>query len=309
MATVDELGRLVKSKYPGKYDDLSDVAAGRLVKSNYPGSYDDYVETGLSVLGPQSLTAPVDLSYHQEKFENLTKDLVRYYNPNQGRLSAWWNRGAAESRIKLLKVLNEEQQLVLEQGAMAEERAMQSERNRKEFEKFIANHVIELMELRLSASIIDHALAMGVDRNTAIDVNRVRALDQLELEKLERQLYIRTREYRERKEIDNDSKEREYQIDHDAITRTQQEPLELIDRATERLFTLYDKRAELEQSDDRAKEHKLAQLNKNIKIAEGALDAEQARLIQVKAGENPERNGATEDSDRIYQDADAPLDE
>lgn len=309
MPTVEDLGRKVKAKYPGKYDDISDAEVGRQVKAQYPNAYDDFVETGLSVLGPQSISPHVDYSRHQQKFENLTKDLIRYYNPKQGRLSAWWNRGKAESRVKLLQVLNEEQQLVLEQAAMAEERAMQSERNRIEFEKFIANHVIELMELRLSASIIDHALEMGVDKDTAIYVNRVRVLDQLELEKLERQSFIHTREYRDKKQADNEALAEGYRIDHENITRTQQEPLELIDRATERLFKLYDQRAQLEGSNDNARAHKLSQLNKNIKIAEDVLDAEQARLIQAEAGETKERFTASDDSGGVYQEADSQIDE
>jgi hypothetical protein len=309
MPTIEELGRKVKAKYPGKYDDMSDAEVGRKVKAQYPAAYDDYVETGLSVLGSQSIIPHVDYSHYQQKFENLTKDLIHYYNPKQGRLSAWWNRGKAESRVKLLQVLNEEQRLVLEQAAMAEERAMQSERNRIEFEKFIATHVIELMELRLSASIIDHALAMGVDRDTAVYVNRVRVLDQLELEKLERQSFIHTREYRDKKQADNEALAEGYRIDHENITRTQQEPLELIDRATERLFKLYDQRAELENSTDNAKAHKLAQLNKNIKIAEAALDAEQARLIQAEAGETKERFTAPDDSGGVYQETDTSINE
>ncbi len=309
MPTIEDLGRKVKAKYPGKYDDMSDADVGRRTKDKYPGAYDDYVETGLSVLGTQSIVPHVDYSHHQKKFESLTKELVSYYNPKLGRLASWNRRGKAESRIRLLNVLNEEQWLVLQQGAMAEERAMHSERKRREFEHFIANHVIELMELRLSASIIDHALQMGVDRDTAIHVNRVRVLDQLEMEKLERESFIRTAEYRDKKKADNEALAEGYKIDHENITRTQQEPLELIDRATERLFKLYDQRAELERSTDSAKDSKLARLNKNIQTAEDDLDAAQARLISVEARETKERFAASDDGGGVYQETVAPVDE
>lgn len=50
--TVGDLGRKVKAKYPGAYDDLSDDDLGRKFKAKYPGSYDDFVDTpgGLSAL-------------------------------------------------------------------------------------------------------------------------------------------------------------------------------------------------------------------------------------------------------------------
>lgn len=304
MPTVEDLGRKIKAKYPGKYDDMSDAEVGRRVKTKYPGAYDDFVETGLSVWeSPAFVPTPVSasLSHHQQKFEHLTQDLIRYYNPRQGRLSAWWNRGRAEARIKLLRALNEEQMLVLEQAAMAEEAAMRSERNRKEFEKFIANHVVELMELRLSASIIDHALALGVDTDTAIYINKVKALDEYELYKLERESYIRTREYREKREIDNEFRAKEYEQDHGNITRIQQEPLELVDRETDRLFAMYERRKELEASDDPAKDDKLRMLNHNISVAEKLLYGREAGHLQASSGQEEEGNISASDEPRHNQ--------
>jgi hypothetical protein len=42
---VRELGRRVKAKYPGAYDDLTDEDLGRRVKAKYPGAYDDFTDT------------------------------------------------------------------------------------------------------------------------------------------------------------------------------------------------------------------------------------------------------------------------
>src|SRR4030095_9042754 len=42
---VRELGRKVKAKYPGKYDDLDDAELGRKVKAKFPGAYDDFTDT------------------------------------------------------------------------------------------------------------------------------------------------------------------------------------------------------------------------------------------------------------------------
>lgn len=45
MADVSELGRMVKAKYPGAYDDMGDAALGAQVKAKFPGSYDDFADT------------------------------------------------------------------------------------------------------------------------------------------------------------------------------------------------------------------------------------------------------------------------
>lgn len=44
MPTILELGQRVKQKYPGTYDDLSDLEVGQRVKAKYPGSYDDFTD-------------------------------------------------------------------------------------------------------------------------------------------------------------------------------------------------------------------------------------------------------------------------
>jgi hypothetical protein len=40
--TILDLGRKVKAKYPGQYDDISDAEVGRRVKAKFPGQYDDF---------------------------------------------------------------------------------------------------------------------------------------------------------------------------------------------------------------------------------------------------------------------------
>lgn len=44
MPDVRELGRKVKAKYPGVYNDLDDADLGRRVKAKYPGAYDDFTD-------------------------------------------------------------------------------------------------------------------------------------------------------------------------------------------------------------------------------------------------------------------------
>jgi len=42
--TIEDLGKRVKAKYPGTYDDLPDAEVGKKVKAKFPGAYDDYVD-------------------------------------------------------------------------------------------------------------------------------------------------------------------------------------------------------------------------------------------------------------------------
>jgi hypothetical protein len=55
MPDVRELGRRVKAKHPGAYDDLSDEDIGRRVKQKFPGAYDDFTDV---VAGPARQATP-----------------------------------------------------------------------------------------------------------------------------------------------------------------------------------------------------------------------------------------------------------
>lgn len=44
MNTVADLGKAVKAKYPGVYDDLNDAVLGSLMKQKFPGAYNDFAE-------------------------------------------------------------------------------------------------------------------------------------------------------------------------------------------------------------------------------------------------------------------------
>ena len=46
MATIEDLGKLVKAKYP-EYNDLSDADLGRKVRAKYP-EYSDFTDTQLT---------------------------------------------------------------------------------------------------------------------------------------------------------------------------------------------------------------------------------------------------------------------
>ncbi len=55
MPTILDLGQRVKAKYPGQYDDLSDVDLGRKVKAKYAQEYSDFTDA----TGPQPNSLPM----------------------------------------------------------------------------------------------------------------------------------------------------------------------------------------------------------------------------------------------------------
>lgn len=52
--TIIDLGRRVKAKYPGQYDDLDDAEVGKRVKARYPGDYDDFSDVAGAKTAPAS---------------------------------------------------------------------------------------------------------------------------------------------------------------------------------------------------------------------------------------------------------------
>lgn len=64
MPTVIDLGKRVKSKYPGQYDDLSDLDLGRKVKSKYSeyADFDDVTEAQPSAQQPSALSKAADVA-------------------------------------------------------------------------------------------------------------------------------------------------------------------------------------------------------------------------------------------------------
>jgi hypothetical protein len=55
MASVADLGKAVKAKHPGAYDDMDDADLGRSVKAKFPGDYDDFADEGSGGVGaPES---------------------------------------------------------------------------------------------------------------------------------------------------------------------------------------------------------------------------------------------------------------
>lgn len=273
MATIEDLGKKTKAKYPGIYDDMSDAELGHRIKMRYPGSYDDFTEVRLAHRAPSVIGQFIEYSTDAQTTANV-QSLLEYYNPSRGRLSSWWQRGRAESRSKLLSVLNSEQLLVVEQGAVLADAIRNRTKTESDFQVYIARNAEVLLELRLKEALIQSALLQGLTVETDQQLRVARGLSE-----------IKINEQRQLREIDLDVRAIEYQQDQENISRVQQERLELLERASRRLSSLYDERKRLEASSDPAKDDKLRHINQLIHGAERLILGEQDRLIQATLGE------------------------
>lgn len=59
MPTIEELGKRVKAKYAGQYDDMPDAEVGRRVKAKYPGAYDDFTDAPTSPSTADAITSGI----------------------------------------------------------------------------------------------------------------------------------------------------------------------------------------------------------------------------------------------------------
>lgn len=57
MSTVEDLGKKVKAKFPGQYDDLSDVDLGTKVKAKFPDAYKDFADKKTPLFGLSKVAA------------------------------------------------------------------------------------------------------------------------------------------------------------------------------------------------------------------------------------------------------------
>lgn len=159
-------------------------------------------------------------------------------------------------------------------GALFEQRELDNAQRRK-VEKDELLHRTEMVELQSEQLIIEA-------RNELIRLAQLQGMDIV--------TYLKVTESRNLKQIDLEAYAAEYQIDQENISRVQQEKLELIDRASGRLYSMYDKRKKLERSRDRAKDDKLRHLNYLIEKAEVLIRAEQDRYLEVTLGQEAPRS-------------------
>lgn len=268
---IKELGRRVKSKYPGKYDDMTDEEVGRRVRAKYP-QY-DYV------------TDITKTEYRSTQVE----DLFKYYSPEKGIFSTWIAKRKIERSTDLLKLLSEQQVLLIEMGARIEKDILEGKQNEVAYRTFVARHAAELVEIRLKSELTEQAASQGYTlenlqtKKLASDLTTLKVREARQLSK------IKIGEQQALKKIDLEARWTEYLQDQRDVTLAQMEDYQIVDEVTERLFKAYELRKQIELSDDLAKEDKLRLLTKNIAAAERFLDERQTRHLQATDAENAQR--------------------
>jgi hypothetical protein len=195
-------------------------------------------------------------------------------HPKMGRIASWFKRKQLVSQAQTQAAANEVSQAVLE-GSEINERTVESREIRKATNK-VALTTLESTQVELETrnELMRLAQAQGLDITTYLQVASHRGLKQIDLE----------------------AREVEYRQDQEQISRVQQEKLELIDRATHRLYSMYRERKELETSNDPAKDDILSQLNYNISIAERLIRGEQDRYLEDALGAEGQRSISEADS-------------
>lgn len=98
----------------------------------------------------------------QAGFDPNLMGLIRHYHPSHGMFGAWLKRAHGEQRVKLLKVLNEEEMLLIQRAAMLEEAVMKRQKSEVEFERFVVENAAQLFQLRANEELIRQALNEGL---------------------------------------------------------------------------------------------------------------------------------------------------
>ncbi len=89
MPTIEDLGKSVKAKYAGQYDDMEDGELGKLVKAKFPNDYADYHPTPRkdSLKGPEGVTVQDDPNMQKGFWESLGDSVMAPVHTLKGLLS------------------------------------------------------------------------------------------------------------------------------------------------------------------------------------------------------------------------------
>lgn len=115
---------------------------------------------------------------------------INYYNPSRGRFTSWWQRGKAEARVALQRVLNDEQILIIQQAATLEREVMDGKRRQVDFSLYVAQNATVLIELKAKAELINQAVGTGMTAQAYSDVNQAGAMSGIKKDEAEHTLSI-----------------------------------------------------------------------------------------------------------------------
>jgi hypothetical protein len=153
------------------------------------------------------------------------RDLVSHYDPRYGMFGAWVRRAHGEQRVKLLQVLNEEQMLLIQRAAMIEKAVIEGQKSQLEFEKFVAENAVQLLQVRVQEELIKDALLRGYTLETdqalkreagfaRIRVDEQRATTQMRLDEEQILSDVRINEEERRSKIKVEEQRKIKEIEH-----------------------------------------------------------------------------------------------
>jgi hypothetical protein len=281
MKTVVDLGREIKAKYPGKYDDMSDAELGRAIKKKYP-QYSDYEDVAIAAGEWQHPSAP---SIPTQRAD-LLEQVKHHYNPRNGRFTAWWKRGQADQRNKLLQVLNEEQVKVIERATILEEQILAGRKRLVEFEAFVTRYASELVQIRANEELILQALSRGLSVQSDQALRVESEMSSLRVGEAHALSEVKVREHRKLKDIDLNARWREIQQDSDAADLAQLGDYLLIKKLHQELMEAREKRHAIEVSSRprKLKEELLADYDEFIARIKAKINERETGHIQTQNG-------------------------
>ncbi|MBA2726963.1 MAG: hypothetical protein H0U49_02175 [Parachlamydiaceae bacterium] len=170
-----------------------------------------------------------------------------YYNPNAGVFGSWAKRIHGEGRTKLLEVLNKEQQLLIEQAALFEQKVREGAKSQVEFRIFLAQNALQFIELRTKAKLNAKAFQKEMlpedwsrvrTEQEFLDIRikeeeaRAKREDTQEQERLKRKLQEEEEKHLREKKVEDERIKRnlesaiQYKLNEDTITQGYRQKLD-----------------------------------------------------------------------------------
>jgi hypothetical protein len=270
MKTVAKLGRKAKKKYL-EYRDLSDEEVGRLIKARFPGSYDDYVDMGLSQLEVQP-------ELKQSKREVDIEESIQKIRSGDFKTGwAFFNRIRRDRIISYAEIKAAENavadQLIESEAKVAQARAVKRQSEVILYEMKMqeqmrdAMHALSLLKIKVEGTLLAQAAEQGLT---------LEAFQVLKLE--EAKSSIKVNEHRAMKQVDLEAWLLEKNADIKAALISTLLPHYQAKVLTEDIFKLLDGAYQLQISNDPQKEEKLKVIQKQIKKLKKVVDGKQGLL-------------------------------
>lgn len=189
MKSLKEIGALIKqdhSDYAG-WDDEEELAL--LVQQARPDIYRKYDE-------PDTFFKSQSISFSQQSFthrratalekysQRKIDDLANFFDPRHGRFRTNWRLKKAQAHHELQKVVTDTQRLVIEQMTMIDDAIINGQKKQIEFDYFVKQNSLALIELQAKAILIEAATNIGLPLEQYVN-----------LREAELQLMLRNREY------------------------------------------------------------------------------------------------------------------